>query len=417
MGRTFSEKVLGVKAGKELSAGEVVTVAPDFVLSHDNSAAIIKEFRKLGLDRVVFPEKIIIVLDHIVPAAAEKYAQNHKDIREFVAEQGVSHFFDIYNGVCHQVVVEKGFALPGTLILGADSHTTSYGALGAFSAGIGRSEVASLWATDEIWLRVPETIRIELKGELPSQVFAKDLILKIIGDHGADVANYKAVEFTGRGAERLSIASRLVMSNMAAEMGAKNSYFAPDEKTLSYLKERAVSEFQILKSDPDASYEKVLKYNLNSIEPQIACPHTVDNVRAVTEMEGLKFNQALIGTCTNGRVEDLKAAAAILQGKKIHRDVRALVIPASQMEYLQALHEGLLEIFINAGCVVLNPGCGPCLGAHQGILAAGERAVSTANRNFRGRMGSRDSEIYLASPATVAASAVAGHLVDPRREL
>ena len=417
MGRTFSEKVLGVKAGKELSAGEVVTVAPDFVLSHDNSAAIIKEFRKLGLDRVVFPEKIIIVLDHIVPAAAEKYAQNHKDIREFVAEQGVSHFFDINNGVCHQVVVEKGFALPGTLILGADSHTTSYGALGAFSAGIGRSEVASLWATDEIWLRVPETIRIELKGELPSQVFAKDLILKIIGDHGADVANYKAVEFADRGAERLTIASRLVMSNMAAEMGAKNSYFAPDEKTLSYLKERAVSEFQILKSDPDASYEKVLKYNLNSIEPQIACPHTVDNVRAVTEMEGLKFNQALIGTCTNGRVEDLKAAAAILQGKKIHREVRALVIPASQMEYLQALHEGLLEIFINAGCVVLNPGCGPCLGAHQGILAAGERAVSTANRNFRGRMGSRDSEIYLASPATVAASAVAGHLVDPRREL
>jgi homoaconitate hydratase family protein len=417
MGRTFSEKVLGVKAGKELSAGEVVTVAPDFVLSHDNSAAIIKEFRKLGLDRVVFPEKIIIVLDHIVPAAAEKYAQNHKDIREFVAEQGVSHFFDINNGVCHQVVVEKGFALPGTLILGADSHTTSYGALGAFSAGIGRSEVASLWATDEIWLRVPETIRIELKGELPSQVFAKDLILKIIGDHGADVANYKAVEFADRGAERLTIASRLVMSNMAAEMGAKNSYFAPDEKTLSYLKERAVSEFQILKSDPDASYEKVLKYNLNSIEPQIACPHTVDNVRAVTEMEGLKFNQALIGTCTNGRVEDLKAAAAVLQGKKIHREVRALVIPASQMEYLQALHEGLLEIFINAGCVVLNPGCGPCLGAHQGILAAGERAVSTANRNFRGRMGSRDSEIYLASPATVAASAVAGHLVDPRREL
>ena len=417
MGRTFSEKVLGVKSGKELSAGEVVTVAPDFILSHDNSAAIIKEFRKLGLDRVVFPEKIIIVLDHIVPAAAEKYAQNHKDIREFVSEQGVSHFFDIHNGVCHQVVVEKGFALPGTLILGADSHTTSYGALGAFSAGIGRSEVASLWATDEIWLRVPETIRIEFKGELPSQVFAKDLILKIIGDHGADVANYKAVEFAGRGAERLTIASRLVMSNMAAEMGAKNSYFAPDEKTLSYLKERAVREFQILKSDPDASYEKVLKYNLNSIEPQIACPHTVDNVRSVTELEGLKFNQALIGTCTNGRVEDLKAAATILQGKKIHREVRALVIPASQLEYLQALHDGLLEIFINAGCVVLNPGCGPCLGAHQGVLAAGERAVSTANRNFRGRMGSRDSEIYLASPATVAASAVAGHLVDPRREL
>jgi homoaconitate hydratase family protein len=417
MGRTFSEKVLGAKAGKDVSAGDVVTIAPDIILSHDNSAAIIKEFRKLDMDRVLFPEKIVIILDHIVPAAAEKYAQNHKIIREFAAEQGIGNFFDINHGVCHQVLVENGFALPGSLILGADSHTTSYGALGAFSAGIGRSEAAAMWATDEIWLRVPETVKIELKGELHSRVSAKDLILKIIGDHGADMANYKAVEFTGRGAERLSLASRLVISNMAAEMGAKNGYFAPDEKILSFLKDRARGDFQVVKSDPDAAFERALNYDLGFIEPQIACPHTVDNVKPVSEMAGLKFNQALIGTCTNGRVEDLKASAELLRGKTIHPDVRVLIIPASRAEYLQALQEGLLEIFVKAGCVILNPGCGPCLGAHQGILAAGERVLSTSNRNFRGRMGSRDSEIYLASPETVAASAVAGRLVDPRTEL
>ena len=417
MGRTFSEKVLGAKSGREVSAGDVVTVAPDIILSHDNSAAIIKEFRKLDMPRVHSKEKIVVILDHIVPAASEKYAQNHKVIREFTAQQGIENFFDINHGVCHQVLVENGFALPGSLILGADSHTTSYGALGAFAAGIGRSETAAIWATGEIWLKVPETIKIELKGELHSRIYAKDLVLKIIGDHGADMANYKAVEFTGRGAERLSLASRLVICNMAAEMGAKNGHFAPDEKTLSFLKDRARADFKVVKSDPDACYERDLNYNLGSIEPQIACPHTVDNVKPVSEMAGLKFNQALIGTCTNGRVEDLKAAAELLHGKSIHPDVRALVIPASRTVYLQALQEGLLEIFVNAGCIILNPGCGPCLGAHQGILAAGERALSTANRNFRGRMGSRDSEIYLASPATVAASAVAGHLVDPRREL
>jgi homoaconitate hydratase family protein len=417
MGRTFSEKVLGAKAGKSVSAGEVVTVAPDYILSHDNTAAIVEKFRKLGLDHVHSPGKIIIILDHIVPAAAEKYALNHKIIREFAAEQGIDHFFDINHGVCHQVLVEGGFALPGSLILGADSHTTSYGALGAFSAGIGRSEVAAMWATDEIWLRVPETIKVEFKGEFHAGVSAKDLVLKVIGDHGADMANYKAVEFTGRGAERLSLASRLVITNMAAEMGAKNGYFAPDEKTLSYLKERAQGDFQVVKSDPDASYVRELSYDLGRIEPQIACPHMVDNVKPVSEMVGLRFNQVLIGTCTNGRIEDLKAAAEAIRGKKIHPGVRALVIPSSAQEYLHALQEGILEDLVKAGCVILNPGCGPCLGAHQGILAEGERVLSTSNRNFRGRMGSRDSEIYLVSPQTAAASAVAGRLVDPRREL
>jgi homoaconitate hydratase family protein len=301
------------------------------------------------------------------------------------------------------------------LILGADSHTTSYGAFGAFSAGIGRSEAASVWATDEIWLKVPETIRIEISGKLSPMIFSKDVILKIIGDQGADRANYKAVEFDGPAVEDLSLASRLVMTNMSAEMGAKNGYFLPDEKVLAWLAERAQDEFAPVVSDPGAAYEAVLVYDLSEVEPQVACPHAVDNVRPVKEVEGTPFHQAVIGTCTNGRAEDLKAAAQILNGKKVHPGIRVLVIPASREEYLEALQEGDLEILVNAGCLVLNPGCGPCLGAHQGILAPGEVAISTANRNFRGRMGSRDSAIYLASPATVAASALEGKITDPRK--
>ena len=415
MGQTFSEKVLGAKAGKTVKAGEIVTVSPDYILSHDNSAAIIQEFRKLAIEKVKCVEKIVIVLDHVVPASSEKYAQNHKNIREFVKEQGIPHFFDIHHGICHQVFSENGFALPGKLILGADSHTTSYGAFGAFSAGIGRSEAASVWATDEIWLKVPETIRIEMSGKLPAMVFAKDIILNIIGKEGADRANYKAVEFAGPAALDFSLASRLVMANMAAEMGAKNGYFIPDEKALTWLEERAQSEFEVVASDSDTNYEVVLDYDISEIEPQVACPHTVDNVHPVTEVQGTPFHQAIIGTCTNGRIEDLKVAAQILRGKRVHPDVRVLVIPASRKEYLQALRQGDLEILVDAGCLVLNPGCGPCLGAHQGVLAPGEVAISTANRNFRGRMGSRDSAIYLASPATVAASALEGKVADPRK--
>lgn len=415
MGKTFSEKILGLKAGKEVQAGEVVTVSPDFILSHDNTAAIIKEFKKLGIKNVSRPQKLVIILDHVVPASSEEYALNHKTIREFVSEQKIKNFFDIHNGICHQVFSENGFALPGKLILGADSHTTSYGALGAFAAGIGRSEVASLWATDEIWLRVPETIKIEIDGVLPPGVYAKDIILKIIGEEGAERANYKAVEFTGEAAEKFSLSSRLVLANMTAEMGAKNGYFKPDEEILQWLKERAKDEFEVTASDPDASYEAVLHYDVSSLEPQVACPHTVDNVKPVSEVEGEEFHQALIGTCTNGRLEDLEVAARILKGKKVHPDVRVLVIPASRQEYLLALKKGVLEILVGAGCLILNPGCGPCLGAHQGILAPGEVALSTANRNFRGRMGSRDAQIFLASPATVAASSLEGRITDPRK--
>ena len=414
MGRTFSEKLLGLKAGLKVTAGDVVTVSPDLILSHDNSAAISKEFFKLGINKVKCPDKIVIVLDHIVPASEEKYAINHKIIREFVARQKITNFFDIQNGICHQVFSEAGLALPGKLILGADSHTTSYGALGAFSAGIGRTEAACLWATDEIWLRVPETIRIELEGKLPPGVTAKDAILKIIGSEGADRANYKAVEFAGNSASDFSIASRIVFTNMAAELGAKNGYFEPDERTFAYLESRTQAAFEPVLSDKDAEYESVLKFDLSILEPQVACPHTVDNVKSITEVEGIKFNQALIGTCTNGRFEDMEIAARIIKGNKVHPQIRVLVIPASRLEYLKLIQSGIAETLVEAGCVILNSGCGPCLGAHQGILAPGEVALSTANRNFRGRMGSRDSEIYLASPATVAASALRGEITDPR---
>ncbi|HUU38959.1 MAG TPA: 3-isopropylmalate dehydratase large subunit [Candidatus Desulfaltia sp.] len=415
MGKTFSEKILGKKAGKEVSAGEVVTVAPDYCLSHDNSAAIIGEFKKLGVERVKAPGKLVIILDHIVPAADEKYAQNHKTIREFVAVQGLPNFFDIQHGVCHQVLSEASFALPGKLIVGSDSHTTTYGAFGAFAAGIGRTEAASIWATDEIWLRVPETLRIEFSGKLPAGVYAKDVILKVIGDNGADRANYEAVEFAGLAAGDFSLASRMVLANMAAEMGAKNGYFEPDEKTLEWVKARARADYEVVRSDKDAKYEAILKYDLSVLEPQVACPHTVDNVKPVREVEGKPFHQALIGTCTNGRLEDFEVAAGILKGKKVHPGVRALVLPASREVYVEAMRKGLLEILSEAGCVILNPGCGPCLGAHEGLLAAGEVVVSTSNRNFRGRMGNRDSEIYLASPATAAASALEGKITDPRK--
>ena len=414
MGKTLTEKILGLKAGKDVQAGEVISVSPDYILSHDNSAAIIQEFKKLGVVKVKAPEKIVIVLDHIVPASEEKYAQNHKSIREFVAEQGIPHFFDINAGICHQVLPEQGFALPGKVIVGSDSHTPSYGALGAFATGIGRTETACTWATDEIWLRVPETMRIDLSGLFRAGVFAKDLSLKLIGDHGAEMANYKAVEFAGSAAGDLSVGARLTLANMSAEMGAKNGYFAPDAKTLKWLEGRARGPFVAASSDPDARFESILAYDLGALEPQVACPHTVDNVKPVTAVAGKPVDQVLIGTCTNGRLEDLEAAAAIFKGRKVHSSVRVLVIPASWEVYREALKSGALAVLADAGCVILNSGCGPCLGAHEGIMAAGEVCLSTSNRNFRGRMGHRDSEIYLASPATAAATAVAGKIADPR---
>ena len=415
MGLTFAQKILAKKAGLEsVEVGQIVEIEPDACLSHDNTAAIAKTFAKIGGERVKNPERVVIVLDHTVPAATEKYAQGHKEIREFVAEQGIEHFYDAGVGICHQVLPEKGFGLPGMLILGADSHTTTYGAFGAFSAGVGRSEMAVLYATSKIWLKTPASFKVVVSGRVQAPVTSKDLILKIIGDIGADGALYRSVEFSGEAIEEMSLSSRMVLANMAVEMGAKNGYCAPDDKTFAYLESRAAREYAPVYPDPDATYEKVLEFDAAALEPQVARPHTVDNVAAVKDVAGTKIHQALLGTCTNGRLEDLRAAAEILDGKTIAAGVRLLVLPASQEILLDALKEGLIDTFVTAGALLLSPGCGPCLGAHQGVLAPGEVCLSTANRNFKGRMGSPDAETYLASPATVAASAVTGTITDPR---
>jgi 3-isopropylmalate/(R)-2-methylmalate dehydratase large subunit len=415
MGKTFAEKILALKAGlDETVPGQIVTVRPDKLLTHDNTSAIAKTFRKIGVDRVADPTMNVIILDHVVPAANETYAQSHKETREFVREQGISAFFDVGEGICHQVMPEKGHALPGLLIVGSDSHTPSHGALGAFAAGIGRTEAAAVMATGEIWLRVPESLRIVVEGALPQRISAKDLILRIIGDIGADGADYRSVEFAGPAIEAMSIGSRQVLCNMAAEMGAKNGYVAPDAVTRAWLAERTDQPYQEIHPDPDAAYAQVLFYDVSTLAPQVAKPHRVDNVVPVTEVVGLEIQQALIGTCTNGRLEDLAAAAEILRGKHIAPWVRLLVLPASREILLEAIAAGVVSDLVAAGATLLNPGCGPCLGAHEGCMAPGERTISTANRNFKGRMGSRDAEIYLASPATVAASALAGVIADPR---
>jgi len=414
MGKTFAEKVLARKAGlTEAAAGQIVEVTPDLGMSHDNTAAIRRIFARLGLDRVKEPGRFVVILDHVVPAAQVQYAENHKDIREFVREQGI-RFYDVGRGICHQVVVEEGLARPGDLILGADSHTTTYGALGVFSAGIGRSEMAALWATSKLWLKVPTTLRIELSGRLPELVCAKDVILYLIGKLGADGALYRSVEFAGPLVEGMPISERLVLSNMAAEMGAKSGYIAPDEVTFEYLKDRAQGDYEPIYPDPDANYEEVLRFDLSDLSPQVACPHTVDNVVPIEEVAGKCVDQVLLGTCTGGRLSDLRLAAEVMGGRPVAEGVRMLVLPASREVYVKAAEEGLLKKFAEAGALVLNPGCGPCLGAHQGVLAPGEVCLSTSNRNFKGRMGSPEAEIYLASPAVAGATAVTGVITDPR---
>ena len=414
MAQSFAEKIFSRKAGRPVAAGEIVTLEPDRLLSHDNTAAIAKTFAKMGAARVVDPEKVVVVLDHCVPAATEKYARNHLEIREFVAANGVEHFFDVGEGICHQVFAEQGFALPGELVLGADSHTTSYGALGAFAAGIGRTEMAALYATGRLWLRCPESLRVDVTGEFGADVYPKDLILYIIGDQGADGALYRSVEFAGPTVEATSISGRMTLCNMAAEMGAKNAYVAPDEKTRAYLEGRARRPFEEVFPDDGAAYERVLSYDVAGLGPRVACPHTVDNVVPVAEVAGKHVDQVVVGTCTNGRVDDLVAAADVLRNRRVAPGVRVLVFPASRATYLESLGIGALATLAQAGCIIMNPGCGPCLGAHEGILAAGEVCLSTANRNFRGRMGSSEAEVYLCSPATAAASALHGRITDPR---
>lgn len=418
MGKTFAEKALGKSAGYEVTANQVVTVEPDWCMSHDNAGPVSRTFKKIGVKNVWNPDKIVIIFDHAVPAALSDHALNHKDAREFAAEQGIKNFYDVMSdgGVCHQKMCEEGYALPGLVIIGSDSHTCTYGAYGAFGAGIGRTEMAAAWATGQIWLKVPESIKINVSGNFKPGVAAKDFILKVIGDLKADGADYMSVEFHGEGIENMSIAERMTICNMGVEFGAKTAVCKPDKKVLDAIKENAkCADWEPLWADDDAVYAAEYSYDLGELVPAVAKPHTVDNYAPVSEVIGTKVHEAFLGSCTNGRIEDLRQAAEVLRGKKVA--VRTVVTPASWKIYRQAMKEGLIDTLLDAGCIVCNPGCGACVGNHQGILAPGETAISTANRNFKGRMGDKDSLIYLGSAYTVAASALKGEITDPREVL
>ena len=404
--------------------GDIVVIEPDVVLSHDNSAAIADIFRQLPQERVKYPGRLAITLDHAVPPPTAEHARNHARVRQFVREQGIANFFEIGRGICHQVLCEEGIIGPGMTLLGADSHSTHYGWLGAFSAGIGRSEVAALWATGELWLRVPETMRIALGGELTAGVTAKDLTISLIGRLSSDGATYLAVEFDGGGIDGLSPDSRAVLTNMMAEMGAKNACMAPDEVTWRWLDENlrrtrpydhrdklSVFRERALYPDSDATYAAQHHINLSEVEPMVACPHSVDNVQPLSVVASKPVDIGFIGTCTNGRLEDIAAAAAVVRGRQLRK--RLIVIPASSMVLRDAAEAGYITDLIDAGATIGSPGCGPCMGVHMGVPAPGEVCISSANRNFRGRMGEPEAEIYLSSPAVVAASCVAGMLRHP----
>ena len=412
---TISEKILMRASGESIvKPGEIINCRVDKAMSHDNSALVMKYFNEIGISNVWDADKIIIPLDHRVPANTLSVAEAHRNIREFVKEQNIKNFLDMKLGICHQVLSELGFILPGELVIGTDSHSTTYGAFGAFGTGIGASEMACIWATGELWLKVPETIKIILTGTLNKHVYAKDVILKIIGELTVSGANYKSIEFYGPLVEKSSMSDRMTLCNMTVELGAKAGIVPADETTVKYLKNRTNEKIQPVISDNDASFSNDYKFDFSKLEPQVACPHSVDNVKPVSEIAGKKIDQAFIGSCTNGRLDDLRVAAEILDGQRVNEDVRLLVCPASQDIYLQALREGIIEKIASAAGTILNPGCGPCLGAHQGVLAGGEVAISSSNRNFRGRMGSLESDVYLASPATIAASAIKGEITDPR---
>jgi len=427
MGRTFAEKALARAAGlPQAEAGQVVDARPDLILSHDNTAAIAKIFRSIGVERVADPGRLAVVLDHAAPPPTPQHAQNHAEVRAFVQEQGIRNFFDVGRGISHQVLSETGLVWPGQLILGADSHTTTFGWLGAFGTGVGRTEVAALWATGELWLRVPETMQIVVSGELGRGVTVKDLCLYLVGQLGADGGLYMSLEFTGCAIDRLSVESRMVIPNMMAEVGAKNAYLPPNAKVLRYLAHRirsrsgriddtlAALRQSVIYPDADAHYTAVHTLDAGRVEPMIAGPHRVDLAQPLSARRGLRIHQAFLGTCTNGRLEDFAAAAEIIKGRRVAPGTRFIAIPASSEVYAAALRLGYIETLVEAGVIIGSPGCGPCMGNHLGILAPGEVCLSTANRNFKGRMGQPDAEIYLASPAVVAASAVKGVIADPR---
>lgn len=416
MGMTMTQKILAHHAGlSEVKAGQLIEANLDLVLGNDITTPVaVKEFAKIGFNDVFSKTKIAIVPDHFTPNKDIKAAEQVKFIREFAYAKGIENYFEVGEmGIEHALIPEKGLAVAGDVIIGADSHTCTYGALGAFSTGVGSTDMAAGMATGKAWFKVPSAIKFNLKGKLQGFASGKDVILHIIGKIGVDGALYKSMEFSGEGLKNLTIDDRLCMANMAIEAGAKNGIFAVDEQTISYIKEHSTKEYKVFEADEDAEYDEVYNINLDEIRPTVAFPHLPENTKTIDEVGDVKIDQVVIGSCTNGRISDLRVAASILRGKKVQKGIRCIVIPGTQTIYLQAMHEGLVEDFILAGAVVSTPTCGPCLGGHMGILAKGERAVATTNRNFVGRMGHPESEVYLASPAVAAASALTGKITNP----
>lgn len=416
MGMTMSQKILAAHAGLDsVRVGQLIEADLDLVLGNDiTSPVAINEMAKINSKEVFDKEKIALVMDHFVPNKDIKSAQNCKSCREFAAAKGIINYFDVGKmGVEHALLPEQGLTVAGDLIIGADSHTCTYGALGAFSTGVGSTDMAAGMATGKAWFKVPAAIKFVLKGEFKPYVSGKDLILHIIGMIGVDGALYRSMEYCGDGVKSLSMDDRFCICNMAIEAGAKNGIFPVDEQTVEYMKEHSKRDFKVFEADEDAEYDEVYEIDLSALEPTVAFPHLPENTKVVGTFEKIKIDQAMVGSCTNGRLSDLRIAASILKGNKVADGVRCIIVPATQKIYLDALKEGLLEIFINAGAVVSTPTCGPCLGGHMGILAENERCISTSNRNFVGRMGHVTSEIYLASPAVTAASAIAGYITKP----
>jgi methanogen homoaconitase large subunit len=407
---TISEKILSRASGVEAEAGEIVEARIDYAMSHDGTSVLaIKAFQEMGSERVWDPQRIVIPFDHIVPANNEVAATLQHEVRSWAERQGISNFYDCGSGICHQVFSEEGFALPGSLVVGADSHSCTYGAFGAFGTGVGATDMAEIYSRGRLWFKVPRTMAVRIEGRLSPFVSAKDIALMITGDLGADGATYMALEYLGSLVEELGISGRMTLCNMGVEMGAKAALVPPDEKTVAYLAGRARQAYQPVYSDPE-SYDQQRDYDVSDLEPLVAAPCRVDNVRRASELAGTEVDQVFIGTCTNGRLDDLEVAARILKGKKVA--VRTLVIPASRQVLLEALRSGAIDTLIRSGAMLAPPGCGPCLGAHMGVLGDGEVCIATSNRNFPGRMG-RGGSVYLASPATAAASALKGFITPP----
>ncbi|MBI5873298.1 MAG: 3-isopropylmalate dehydratase large subunit [Candidatus Omnitrophica bacterium] len=418
MGKTIAEKILSSHSGQDLKAGDFAVCDIDFCFGQDGTSGIIVDrFKALGIKGAFDRNKFAIVIDHSAPSPSMGVSAVHKKLREFAKEKGLL-LYDIGCGVCHQVIPEMGHVLPGELVLGADSHTCTYGALGALSTGVGSTDLAISLASGKNWFKVPESVKIIVRGRLPKGVYSKDIVLKVIGDLGADGATYKSVEFYGSVIERLSIDARFTICNMGVEMGAKFCVIPADEVTFSWLKSRGIKRgYNAQYADKDAVYSLVKEYDISKLVPQLAKPHTVDNNASIDELEGTHIDEAYLGTCTNGRLEDLDIAVKVLKNKKVCKDVRFIVAPASRSIYLEAVKKGLISALIESGASVVTPGCGPCVGTHNGVPSVGEAVISSANRNFKGRMGNPEAFIYLASPATVVASALEGRIADPRKYL